>query len=96
MQADDPLAAMRARSQQWVLRPKGRESYDAAIGLFQRALAFDPSSVEARSRLAITEQGWPIAAEPRARGDGPPARCRAGAGTDGLVADFDRRARATI
>ena len=36
-----------------LLRPKGRESYDAAIGLFQRALAFDPGSVEAQSRLAM-------------------------------------------
>jgi TolB-like protein/Flp pilus assembly protein TadD len=36
-----------------LLRPQGRESYDAAIGLFQRALAFDPGSVEAQSRLAM-------------------------------------------
>jgi len=35
-----------------LLRPKGRESYEAAIGLFQRALALDPGSVEAQCRLA--------------------------------------------
>jgi hypothetical protein len=45
------LPTVRGRAE--LLRPKGRESYDAAIGLFQRALAFDPGSVEAQSRLAM-------------------------------------------
>jgi TolB-like protein/class 3 adenylate cyclase/Tfp pilus assembly protein PilF len=35
-----------------LLRPASRDSYDAAIRLFQRALALDPQSVEAQSHLA--------------------------------------------
>jgi adenylate cyclase len=34
------------------LRPNSREVYAEAIGLFERALALDPQSVEAQSRLA--------------------------------------------
>src|SRR5882724_4504845 len=33
-------------------KPQARENYAEAIGLFQRALALDPQSVEAQSRLA--------------------------------------------
>jgi adenylate cyclase len=35
-----------------LLRPASRDSYDAASGLFHRALALDPGSVEAQSLLA--------------------------------------------
>ena len=35
------------------LRPQGRESVDAAIDLFRRALALDPGSSEAQCRLAM-------------------------------------------
>jgi adenylate cyclase len=35
------------------LRPRRRDSLEAAIGLFERALALDPGSVEAQSRLAM-------------------------------------------
>jgi TolB-like protein/class 3 adenylate cyclase/Flp pilus assembly protein TadD len=40
-----------------LLRPNGRERFEAAIGLFQRALALDPGSVEAQSRLAMVLAG---------------------------------------
>jgi adenylate cyclase len=41
------------RGRAMLLRPHARETDEAAIGLFQRALAFDPGSVEAQIRLAM-------------------------------------------
>jgi len=38
-------------------KPRARESYAEAIGLFERALALDPRSVEAQSRLALALAG---------------------------------------
>jgi adenylate cyclase len=40
-----------------MLKPSSRDSYADGINLFERALALDPSSVEAQSRLAMTLVG---------------------------------------
>jgi len=40
-----------------MLKPSSRDSYANGINLFERALALDPSSVEAQSRLAMTLVG---------------------------------------
>ena len=45
------------RGRAMLFRPRDRETYDAAIGLFRRAWALDPGSVEARSRLAMALAG---------------------------------------
>lgn len=45
------------RARATLLKPLSRATYAEAIGLFERALALDPASVEARSRLAADLAG---------------------------------------
>jgi adenylate cyclase len=52
---DAPDHILRGRAV--MLKPSSRQSYAEAISLFERALALDPRSVEAQSRLASTLVG---------------------------------------
>jgi TolB-like protein len=45
------------RARAVLLQPRTRDNYAAAIGLFERALALDPQSIEVQSRLANTLSG---------------------------------------